>query len=145
MRPTTAAPCAGLSALRGSSLQSLAGPHRDFMYRKGSFTCFQVRSMYNYHKHKIPGILGYREVIKIAANKKSTYLAISAFKKKATTYSPTRMQYSRSIGTLPGLTSLFRFGFSGRKTAFTNPVGLGEIVTFSFAVFAEFIGSVLVI
>ena len=35
--------------------------------------------------------------------------------------------------------------FSGGDISFADPVGLGEVVTFTFAIFAEFICSVLII
>lgn len=35
--------------------------------------------------------------------------------------------------------------FSGGEISFADPLGLGEVVTFTFAVFAEFICSVLII
>lgn len=35
--------------------------------------------------------------------------------------------------------------FSGEEVSFADPLGMGEVVTFTFAIFAEFICSVLII
>lgn len=43
-----------------------------------------------------------------------------------------------------GFPKLLTF-FGSEEIVFADPVGLGEVVTFSFAVFAEFICSVLII
>src|SRR5690606_41337496 len=43
-----------------------------------------------------------------------------------------------------GTTNLIR-AFSGEEVSFADPLGMGQVVTFTFAIFAEFICSVLII
>lgn len=43
-----------------------------------------------------------------------------------------------------GIPKLIRF-FGSEEIAFADPLGLGEVVTFTFAVFAEFVCSLLII